>query len=109
MSELLAMDRSEAMTILTNAGFDVTERTWALGDSIQVAALPVVGEVKAYQVMTYLYPRDGEEWAVVAMPGRGDDQVLRSLGEAVAYAVHVTLDSVLAVETAVTSFSSAKP
>jgi hypothetical protein len=61
--------RAEAVAFLRSAGFEASERDWALGETISVAADPEPsgpGEIVVYRRVIYIVPR-GENWTVMAM------------------------------------------
>lgn len=78
------MDRDQAITHLRDLGFEVFERSWALGDTIGVGALPAQHDgVRVLKVLEYLYPQGESGWAVTDFSNRGRETLHEDLASAV--------------------------
>lgn len=79
------MDRAEAIQVLEAKGLYAKQRTWALGDTILVAALPYGDGIKTYRVALYLYPEPDDDavWWITDFAVPGTDTKCGSLEVAV--------------------------
>src|SRR5262245_25261726 len=78
------MNRREAIDHLQAQGFDVIERSWALGDTIIVRVLPSqIGEIRMFGFAEYLYPLEDGAWGITGASEGTAGTTHRSLMEAV--------------------------
>lgn len=78
------MDREQAIAQLRTHGFTVSERQWALGDTILVAVRPHdAGGIRVYGTAEYLHPQDDQRWGLTDFTHNGPGRSFSSLEEAV--------------------------